>query len=119
MLKERWLEIFETEIDGTPRPCDHELRWYHRLASWAHQRIEGMPLAERQNWHDKLPDWVCEAYERVSFDFPCWKCEADRYREYGATTKTDDDVRARFPLPWPDEDDDDPLAFDEDDDAEG
>jgi|GEM_PF-3102804 len=53
----------------------------------------------RANFHPLLPDWACEAYERVAFDFPCWACDEDRYREYGATTKTDDDVRARWQPP--------------------
>lgn len=102
--------MFETEVDGSPRPCDHPLRWYHRLAHWAHDRIEAMTFVDRQKWHDRLPDWVCEAYERIEFDFPCRQCEDDRYREYGATIKSDADVIARFPQLS-----DDPLAFDEDD----
>lgn len=101
--------MFEDEVDGSPRPCEHPLRWYHGLAHWAHERVERMTFIDRQKWHDRLPTWVCEAYERVEFDFPCFSCEADRDREYGATTKSDADVIARFP-PM-----EDPLAFDEDD----
>lgn len=127
--------MFETEVDDTPRPCNHELRWYHRLAAWAHDRIEALPFLDRERLHTGLARWVCESYERVRFDFPCWACEADRYREYGATTKTDADVIARMrtgimarlpemPCPHteggdcvcnPDEcshDDCDPLAYD-------
>lgn len=89
--------MFEDEADGTPRPCDHPIRWYHRLAAWAHARIEALPTAlDRVNLHDRLPSWVCEAYERVAFDYPCWACEADRCREYGATIKTDADVVAKW-----------------------
>lgn len=93
--------MFETEVDGTPRSCNHAIRWYHRLASWAHERIETMIFVDRQKCHDRLPQWVCEAYERVAFDFPCWACEADREREYGVTTKSDADVVAHFPDPDP------------------
>jgi hypothetical protein len=112
--------MFEEEVDGTPRPCDHPIRWYHRLAAWAHNLTETIPY-EQWNWfHNHLfPSWVCESYERVVFDFPCWQCEGDRVRDYGATVKSDYDVIAKFPTrdfgqvictpadesPLPDEDD--------------
>lgn len=107
--------MFEDDSDGNGVPCDHPIRWYHRLAAWAHNRIEQYPFLDRQVIHDRLPHWVCEGYERVMFDFPCWKCEADRDREYGATTKTDEDVIARWPrgpedLEADDNWEDDPLA---------
>lgn len=88
--------MFEDDIDGNPIPCEHPLRWFHRLAAWAHERIEDMAFLDRQKWHDRLPDWVCEAHERVAFDYPCRQCEADRSREYGATTADDAAVTERF-----------------------
>lgn len=86
-------------MDGEPLGCDHPIRWFHRVAAWSHERIERMTFIDREKWHRRLPDWVCEAYERIEFGYPCWVCVADREREYGATIKTDDDVRAKFPCP--------------------
>ncbi len=91
--------MFEDDVDGNGVPCEHLLRWYYRLAAWAHTRVERMPFQDRMKWHDRLPDWVCEAYERVAFNYPCHQCEGDRSREYGATFKTDADVIATFPYP--------------------
>lgn len=123
--------MFETDVDGTPIPCDHPIRWYHKLAAWVHERIEELPFLDRQRLHRGLAAWVCEAYERVSFGFPCWQCESDRTREYGATTKSDADVTERlrpgimgaldpgsfgYLTNSPDVEPGDPFAYDEDDD---
>ncbi len=91
--------MFEEDYDGNGLPCDCPMFWWNRLAAWAHDRIEDMTFIDREKWHDRLPDWVCESHERIRFQYPCRKCEDDRYREYGATTKSDADVIARFPRP--------------------
>lgn len=89
--------MFEDNFDGEGVPCDHPLKWFHRVAHWAHARIESLTFFDRQKWHDRQPDWVCEAYDRIEFSFPCRQCDEDRSREYGALIKSDEDVIARWP----------------------
>ncbi len=76
------------DASGHPIPCDHPIRWFHRLAAWVHQRVESEPYERFEEDHTILPDWVCEAYERIKFGFPCRQCEDDRYRE-AATVHAD------------------------------
>jgi hypothetical protein len=85
--------MFEDDLDGNPIPCDHPIWWYQRLAALAHRIFE---YADPINFHDRMPDWVCEAYERIVFDYPCRQCEMDRNREYGILYKTDADVIDRL-----------------------
>ena len=89
------------DLDGNPIPCDHPIRWFHRLAHWAHARIENMPPDKWQAAHEALPDWVCEAHERIEFGFPCRQCEDDRYREAQVVYPDDASVIQRFrPTGW-------------------
>ena len=106
--------IMIEDIEGNPIPCDHPIRWFHRLAAWVHRRIEGKTCIEQfEAAHTALPDWVCEAYERIEFGFPCRQCEDDRYREAKVIYPDDDSMIARFRPPswsnlyeqeWPSED---------------